>query len=178
AALEVRQAQVRQPNGRDEQEPDGGLDRLLVELERACARRAARVVDQNVDAAVRLDRHRDDPLRVERRRYVARDCERAQPIGLTLEHVLAPREHDDVRALLDQRFGDAEADSRRGAADDRRAPLQAEVHRFLPYFFLSTPTTSRTAAADSFSQRFSSAVSLSLTISSTPPAPSFAGTPM
>src|SRR5947208_1076814 len=82
--------------------------------------------------------------------------ERAEPLGLALERVLAAREHDDVRALLDERFRDAETDPRRGAADDRGAPLQAKVHAD-PYFFLRTPTTSRTAAAESFSQRFSSA---------------------
>src|SRR5262245_60092319 len=47
-----------------------------------------------------------------------------------------------------------------------------------PYLWVSTPTTSRTAAADSRTARRSSADRRSFTISSMPAAPSFTGTPM
>ena len=68
-----------------------------------------------------------------------------------------------------------EPDPRGRAADDRGPAAETEIHR---YFRFRTPTTSRTAAADVRSIFFSSAVSRSFTISSTPPAPSFTGTPM
>ena len=80
-----------------------------------------------------------------------------------------------AEALAAERPRDAEAHPRRCAADDRRPAAETEIH---PYFFFRTPTTSRTAAAEARSIFFSSAFSLSLTISSIPPAPSRTGTPM
>ena len=45
------------------------------------------------------DRRLDEPLEVLRDGHVAADGERAEPVRLALEHVAAPREHRDVRAL-------------------------------------------------------------------------------
>ena len=104
-----------------------------------------------------------------------RDCGPADPLRLALEQLLAPREHHDVRAFLPERLCDAEAHPGRRSADDRRSAGKSEIHYDLLF---STPTTSRTAAADARSIFFSSAVSLSFTISSTPAVPSLTGTPM
>ena len=51
APLEMRQAEPRQPDDRDEQELDGRLDLLGGEPDRGRPRRPAGVVDQDVDAA-------------------------------------------------------------------------------------------------------------------------------
>ena len=96
-------------------------------------------------------------------------------LGFTVQEVGPAGEHRDVRAFAAERPRDAEAHPRRCAADDRRPAAETEIH---PYFFFSTPTTSRTAAAEARSIFFSSGVSRSFTISSTPPVPSFTGTPM
>ena len=175
ASLEVRKAEARQPDDRDEQELHRGLHLLGVELGGGRTRRAARVVDEDVDASVRVDGRLHEPLEVVGARHVADDGEAADPLGLALDELAAAREQDDVRALAGERLGDAEPDARRRAADDGRAAGEPEIHR---YFFFRTPTTSRTAAADARSILFSSAVRRSFTISSTPPAPSLTGTPM
>ena len=117
-----------EPDCRDEQQLDRLLDRLLVDGERRRSRRAAGVVDDDVDAAECLDRSLHEPLEVAGDRDVAADGESAQPIGLALEHVAPPREHRDVRAFLGQGFGDAEPDAGGRAADDRRPPFEPEIH--------------------------------------------------
>jgi hypothetical protein len=61
--------------------------------------------------------------------------------------------------------------------DAIRPSCEAVVERLDQRRF-STPTTSRTAAADFLNICLSASESFSLTISSTPPAPSFTGTPM
>ena len=63
-----------------------------------------------------------------------------------------------------------------GEGDGAVSPLAG--HSPKPQLRSRTPTTSRTAAAEARSIFFSSAVSLSRTISSTPAAPSTTGTPM
>src|SRR5439155_9621515 len=47
---------------------------------------------------------------------------------MLVELLGAAGEKDDVRALLGQRFGAREAEARRGAADERRAAAQSEIH--------------------------------------------------
>ena len=54
----------------------------------------------------------DEPLEIGRVRDVAADGERADPLGLALEHVAAAGEHRDVRALVGERLGDREARAR------------------------------------------------------------------
>ena len=122
-----------------------------------------------------IDGRRHEALEIVTARHVACHGEAADSLRLSLEELRPPSEHDDVRSLTGERLGDAEPDARGRAADDGGPAAETEIHR---YFRFRTPTTSRTAAADARSIFFSSAVSRSLTISSTPPAPSFTGTPM
>ncbi len=68
---------------------------------------------------------------------------------------------------------EAAGEDARGQAKSQTPPAGPQAYRCV-----NTPTTSRTAAAEVFSILFSSALSLSLTISSTPAAPSLTGTPM
>src|SRR5436853_2593 len=49
-------------------------------------------------------------------------------IGSSTEDAAAAREHRHVRALLRERLRDREAHAGRGAAHDRRAALEAELH--------------------------------------------------
>ncbi len=70
----------------------------------------------------------DQLLEVGRARDVAGDGERAEPGRLALERLGAAGEHDDVRALAGERLGAAETDPGGGAADDRRAPTETEIH--------------------------------------------------
>ena len=118
-----RQRFVR-PHGRDEQQRDRRLERLLGHLEGGAARRAAAVVDEDVDAAEGLDGAPHQPLAVLRVGDVAADRQAADPLGLALEHLAPAGEHRDVGALLGERFGDREADPLRGAADDRGPVLE------------------------------------------------------
>ncbi len=176
AALEMGEAEAGEAHDRDEQQLDGGLD-LRRRRARSRPRAAAR---PSCSRGCRRRRTRRRPSATRRSRSSAlvtspATASAADPLGLALEELLAPREHDDVRALARERLGDAEADARGRAADDRRPAAESEIHR---YFFFRTPTTSRTAAADARSIFFSSAVSRSFTISSTPAAPSLTGTPM
>ena len=136
--------------------------------------RAARVPDEDVDAAERLQRALDHGAERARVGDVAAHGERPDAIGLALQHLSPAREHRHVRAFPGERLGRREPKPGRRSADDRGAALEPEVHRYV----FKTPTTSRTASADSFSIVCSSSVSSSSTISSTPPAPSLTGTPM
>src|SRR5262249_36573510 len=120
-------------------------------------------------------RGRDEPFEIAGHGHVTADGETAEPLRLLLERVAATSEHGDVRAALGESLGDTETDARGGAADDGGPALEREGHA---YFLFRTPTTSRTAAAEALNIERSSAVSFSLTTSSTPAAPSFAGTPM
>ena len=52
------------------------------------------------------------------------DGERADSLGLALEHLAAAGEHGDVRPLLGERLGDRQPDPLRGPADDRSAALE------------------------------------------------------
>ena len=95
---------------------------------RLARRRPAGVPDEDVEPAERLDRLRDGALEVLRERHVAADGERAEPVGLAFEHVAAPREHRHVRAFLGERLRACERQPGGGAADERGAPFQPEIH--------------------------------------------------
>ena len=123
ALAQVGEAQLRQPDRGDEQELDGGLDLLGGEPDRGPARRAAAVVDEDVDAAEGLDGAGDDALGVARVGDVAADGERADALRLALEQLAPAREHDDVGAFPGERLGGSQPDAGRGAADDRRPAL-------------------------------------------------------
>ena len=118
----------RQAHGGDQQQLDCGLDRLLVHLESGRPGWAAGVVDDDVDAAEGFQRPLDEPLEIRGNADVAADSQCTQPLGLALQDVAPPGEHRDVRAFLRERFGDAQADAGRGAADDRRPSFERKVH--------------------------------------------------
>ena len=65
-----------------------------------------------------VDCRLNQALEVLRARDVTGDGETADPLRLALEELLAPREHDDVRALAGERLGDAETDAGGRTADD------------------------------------------------------------
>ena len=138
-------------------------------------RGARPVVDEDVDPAEALDRLGHDPLARLGDGEVGDDRQPAEPLGLEHEPVAAARDHRHLHPLGGERLGAREPDPRGGAADDGDAAGEAELHR---YFRFRTLTTSATAAAEALTMRFSSALSFSFTTSSTPPAPSLAGTPM
>src|SRR5919197_446590 len=163
ALLEVGEAECGQPDDRQEQELDAALYRLGIRVDRRAAGWPAAVVDEDVDPAEGLDRPVDEPAEIARRADVAADGERCQTFRLALEHVAAPGEHGHVGTLAGQRRGDRKPHAGGGAADDRGAPVEAEVH-----YVVRTPTTSRTASADSRSAACSSSDRSSSTISSTP----------
>ena len=119
------------PDERDvrrEQERHGLLDALGREPDGGSGRWAAAVEDEHVEAAERTDRRLHEALEVLRDREVALDGERTEALGLALEEIAAPPEHRDVGALGDELLGHREAHPRGGAADDRRATGEPEVH--------------------------------------------------
>ena len=90
--------------------------------------RAARVPDEDVEAAEGLDRLGDGALEILRQRHVAADGERAEAVRLALEHVARAREHRHVRAFGGEGLGARKAEARGGAADEGRAAFQSEIH--------------------------------------------------
>ena len=105
----MRQAEIRQPDGRDEEKGDGGLERFVTHLERRAAGRPAAVVDQHVHASERLDRLLDEPFAVLRVRDVALDGQRSDPLCLGRDDLPAAREHRHVHLLCGEGLGDREA---------------------------------------------------------------------
>jgi hypothetical protein len=120
--------EVRQPDRRDQEQLDGCLYVFLGHLERGRARRAAAVVDEDVDAAERLERLLDEAFQILRVRDVAADGEGSEALRLACELIAAAREHGDVRAFRAQRLGGSEAHSGGRAADDRRPAAETELH--------------------------------------------------
>ena len=111
APLEVGQAQLHDADRRQEHQLDRVLQRLRRNLRARPRRRTGRVPDEDVEAAERLQRGRDRPLEVVRKRDVAADRERPDPVGLPLEHIPPPREHRDVCALARERLGGGQAEA-------------------------------------------------------------------
>src|SRR6476619_3637477 len=180
---------------RREQQRDRLLDRRCADRRRLARRWATSVQDEDVDPTEGADGRLDEPLEMLGNREVTLYRERADTVGLPLQQLAPAAEHHDVRALRGKRLRGREAHSGRRAADDRRPSFEPHVHRGEGYpggckgrmkrrgsgrqaAVVSTPTTSRTADADSRSIVFSAAVSFSFTISSTPPETSRTGTPM
>ena len=128
ALTEMGQAPADQRHVRGEEERDGLLDRLRRHRRRRPGRRPAPVQHEHVEAAERPHRRLHEPLEVLRDREVALDGERADPLRLALEELPAAREHGHVRPLGGEGLGDREPHPGGGAADDRRAPCEPEVH--------------------------------------------------
>ncbi len=126
--LQVRQRGADERDGRAEEEPVRAVERVGIGVERAAGRRAAAVPDEDVEAAEALDRGRDGALEIGVVGHVAGDRDAAEARRVLLELVGAAREEDDVRALLRERLGAREPEPGRGAADERGAPAQSEIH--------------------------------------------------
>ena len=128
ALPQVRQREPRQPDRRQQDELECLLGAGVVDRRRRPGRGAAAVQHEDVDAAEGLERALDEPLEVGRHRDVAADSERPDALRFALEHIAPPGEHRHVGAFGGERLRDREAHSGRGAADDRGASLQPEVH--------------------------------------------------
>ena len=96
-----------------------------VRLDGRRARRAAAVVDEDVDPAEGLERRLDEPCEVLRVPEVAADGKRSEAFGLSLEQVTAAREHRHVGAFGREGLGDREPDARGGSAHDGGAAFEA-----------------------------------------------------
>ena len=176
AALELREAEPGQADRGEQEQLDGVLDLLVGEPDRRRPRRAAAVVDEDVDPAEGRERAVDQSLEVGRVGDVAAHRERAQALGFLLQQLAPAREHRDVGALGRERLRDRQAHPREAPQTIAVRPLSPSSMRYPEE--PSTPTTSRTASAEVFSAWRSSSLSSSSTISSIPLAPSFTGTPM
>ncbi len=162
-------AAERLDGGRYEPLEIGGLGQVSLHGERADPRRFA------LDHVAATGEHRHvRPFGGER-------------LGDRQAHALRGAQHDGAASLKSEVHGarsvpgrTVHVAQRRGSgltyhASDVRESLRPDPGR---YSTVSTETTSRTAASDTFSIFFSAAVSFSLTTSSAPPAPSRTGTPM
>ena len=128
ASAKLRQAEVGQADRREQQKLDGALHGLVGDLECGPARRAAAVVDEDVDSAERLDRLLDESREVLRVGQVAADRQPAEAIRLARELVAPAGEHGDVGTLGGERLRAREPDPGGGATDDRRSSAESEVH--------------------------------------------------
>ena len=168
-------AAERLDGGRHEPLEIGGLGQVALDGERADPRRFA------LDDVAAAGEHRHvRPFGGER-------------LGDREAHALRGAEHDGAASLKSEVHGARSVPGRtvhvaqRNIKKQRQGCLPCSFGRHplsvvtsLPgcYSTVSTETTSRTAASDTFSIFFSAAVSFSLTTSSAPPAPSRTGTPM
>ena len=128
ARAEMRQAMADERHVRGEQERHRLLDRGRGQRRRLGGGRTAAVEHDDVERAEGADRRLDEPFEVLGDPEVSLHRERADAVGLSLEHLAAAGEHRDVRALPRERLGDREAHAGRAAADDRRAPLEPQFH--------------------------------------------------
>ena len=111
---------------------DDALEGLRVQLAQRRHRIDPGVVDEDVEAAERLDRRADRPLDVARVADVAAgrpgaSCPPRPHIlrGLLGGRLVEVRDHD-VRAGLVQAAADAEPDAHRASGDDRRAAAEVD----------------------------------------------------
>src|SRR5439155_8914359 len=119
APLELGKAEPRQADGRDQEQLDRLLDLLVGQTGGGRPRRAAAVVDEDVDAAEGLEGAVNEPLEVGGVGEVAAYSEAADALRFAGEQVAPAREHRDVRALGGECFRYREAHPRGGPADDR-----------------------------------------------------------
>src|SRR5437762_3094140 len=124
-----------------EEEPVRGVERVGVSVERATGWRPAAVPDEDVEATEAIDRCGDSALEVG---VIARVAERLPVAECRVRRLFRPvslsdssgsryrpppaREEDNVGALLRKRLGAREPEPGRGAADERGAPPQSEIH--------------------------------------------------
>jgi hypothetical protein len=126
--LEVREAQPHKPDGGDEQQLEGGFQRVVADLRCPCGRWATRVPDDDVDAAERLDGLRDDTLEIADIRHVTPYPKRADPVCLPVELLAAAGEHGDVCAFVGEGFSRRQPETGRCAADDRGPAAKTKLH--------------------------------------------------
>src|SRR5262249_30410578 len=109
--------------GGDRHPPPSPL-RAVGEAGGASGRRAAAVVDDDVDAAEGLDGRVHEPGQILEVANVPADREPSDPLGLLLEPLAVPSEHGDVGALACEALRARQPEAGGGAADDRRAALE------------------------------------------------------
>ena len=122
-----RQRRTSRTAGREE-ELERRLEAVVGHVAGLAGGRAARVPDEDVDAAERLECLRDEPLEICDVGDVAAHRERADAVGVALQLLAAPREHGHVRAFLGERLRGGEAEAGRGPADNRRPAAKTEIH--------------------------------------------------
>ena len=128
APLEVGEAEPDEPHGGLEHELERLLERLGRDVARRPGGRAARVPDEDVDPAERLQGGLHDPLEVARHRDVAANGEATDPLRLALEQVATAADEGDVRAFGGECLCARETEPRRGSGDNGGAALEPEVH--------------------------------------------------
>ena len=109
ALLEVGPAEADESHRGDEEELEGGLERVVGQVAGLPRGRPARVPDEDVDPAERLEGLCDEPLEVGDVRDVSANGERADAVGIALELFSAPCEHRHVGAFFGECFRGGEA---------------------------------------------------------------------
>ena len=129
ALAQVRKGGAEHPDGAPQRAVDRLLPGRLVEVLEPSGRRTARVHDQQVEPAERLDRRRDRSRRTVGRGQVGCDGQRVQLRGHRLEAFATARDEADLGALLPQDRPDRAAEATAAAADERARAVESEVHR-------------------------------------------------
>ena len=138
AALHVGDHEAAEADRRHELQLDVRLPRGVVHLGETRGRRGAGIVHEDVHAAPARDGRRDEGLHLVGPRHVAGQREQvgagraADRVGGTLEHVLAPRAHRDLRARARETLGGRPPEALAPAGDDRDLAREAQlqdVHR-------------------------------------------------
>ena len=119
-----------EPDRREQQQLDRGLDRLVGDVERRdaaagrrrCRTRTSTPPNRSTAVATRRSRSAAFVTSPRRRAPPSRSASRSSASR-------AAREHRDVRALVGERLRAAEAEPGGGAADDRRPAGEPEFHR-------------------------------------------------
>ena len=148
-----RQAQARQPDGRHQVELECALPIVVGEGVEHAGLWPAGVVEDDVDAAERVDGGFDDALQVRRAGHVGSQSDDPSPTcgsplnlaGRGFDRRLGAGKHDHVGALSGQRARYAFAKPLASRRDDRRPAAQSKIHR--PS--LPKALASRTATAGS-----------------------------
>ena len=108
---QVRQRGTEQPDGAPQRAVDRLLPGGLVEVLEPTGRRTARVHDEQVEPAERLDSGRHRGRRAVRSGQVGRHGQRAEPGRLGIEPLAAARDEADPRALVPEDGRDRAAET-------------------------------------------------------------------
>ena len=124
-------ASPREQKRRRDVEAEGFFENPLAGLEEGDVGGAARVVDEDIETPVGLDRLREQSLELITLFDVAYERARLAPHGACFfrygfDIPERPRGHDDIGAGLRVGQGDAAADTLTAPRDEGRAPIQAK----------------------------------------------------